>query len=55
MTDNEMVGQHHGLNGHEFEQALGVGEGWEMFFWYSLAFSMIEWLYGCMDFWLYVT
>ena len=24
MTDNEMVGWHHGLNGHEFEQALGV-------------------------------
>ena len=23
----EMVGRHHRLNGHEFEQALGVGEG----------------------------
>ena len=22
-----MVGWHHRLNGHEFEQALGVGEG----------------------------
>ena len=22
-----MVGQHHQLDGHEFEQALGVGEG----------------------------
>ena len=22
MTENEMVGGHHGLNGHEFEQAL---------------------------------
>ena len=22
-----MVGRHHSLNGHEFEQALGVGEG----------------------------
>ena len=22
-----MVGWHHGLNGHKFEQALGVGEG----------------------------
>ena len=22
-----MVGWHHGLDGHEFEQALGVGEG----------------------------
>ena len=27
MTENEMVGQHHRLNGHEFEQALGVGDG----------------------------
>ena len=25
MTKDEMVGQHHCLNGHEFEQALGVG------------------------------
>ena len=22
-----MVGRHHRLNGHEFEQALGVGDG----------------------------
>ena len=27
MTENEMVGWHHGLNGHEFEQALGDGDG----------------------------
>ena len=27
MTDNEMVGWHHQLNGHEFEQMLGDGEG----------------------------
>ena len=27
MTEDEMVGWHHPLNGHEFEQALGVGEG----------------------------
>ena len=26
-TEDEMVGWHHGLNGHEFEQALGVGDG----------------------------
>ena len=25
--ENEMVGWHHWLNGHEFEQALGDGEG----------------------------
>ena len=27
MTEDEMVGQHHQLNGHEFEQVLGVGDG----------------------------
>ena len=27
MTEDEMVGRHHWLNGHEFEQALGDGEG----------------------------
>ena len=27
MTNNEMVGWHHQLYGHEFEQAPGVGDG----------------------------
>ena len=27
MTEDEMVGWYHLLNGHEFEQALGVGDG----------------------------
>ena len=27
MIEDKMVGWHHRLNGHEFEQALGVGEG----------------------------
>ena len=27
MTEDEMIGWHHQLNGHEFEQALGVGDG----------------------------
>ena len=26
MTEDEMVGWHHRLNGHEFEQAPGVGD-----------------------------
>ena len=26
MTEDEMVGWHHQLDGHEFEQALGVGK-----------------------------
>ena len=27
MTEDEMVGWHHRLNGHEFEQTVGDGEG----------------------------
>ena len=27
MTEDKMVGWHHQLNGHEFEQAPGDGEG----------------------------
>ena len=27
MTENEMVGWHHQLDEHEFERALGVGDG----------------------------
>ena len=26
-TEGEMVGWHHRLDGHEFKQALGVGDG----------------------------
>ena len=33
MTEDEMVGWHHLLDGHEFEQALGVdGQGSLVFF-----------------------
>ena len=27
MTEDEMIGWHHQLDGHEFKQALGVGDG----------------------------
>ena len=27
MTEVQMVGQHHQLDGHKFQQALGVGDG----------------------------
>ena len=27
MTENEIVGWHHRSNGHEFEEASGVGDG----------------------------
>ena len=29
MTEDEMAGWHHQLNGHEFEQAAVVGDGQE--------------------------
>ena len=29
MTEDEMVGRHHQFDGHEFEQALGIGDGQE--------------------------
>ena len=35
MTEDEMVGWHHWLNGHEFEQAPGDGEGQESLACYS--------------------
>ena len=30
MTEDELFGLHHQLNGHDFEQALGVGDGQEI-------------------------
>ena len=30
MTEDEMVGWHHRLDGHELEQAPGVGDGQEV-------------------------
>ena len=30
MTEDEVVGWHHRLNGHEFEQALGDREAWHV-------------------------
>ena len=41
MTENVMVGWHHRLDGHEFEQALVVGDGEG-----SLACSS---LWGCKE------
>ena len=40
-TENEMVGWHHQLHGHEFEKALGVGDGQG-----SLAYCS---LWGCKE------
>ena len=36
MTEDEMVGWHHGLNGPEFGPALGVGDGQGSLVCYSL-------------------
>ena len=36
MTENEIVGWHHQLNGHEFEQAPGDGEGHRSLACYSM-------------------
>ena len=35
MTEDETIGWHRRLNGHEFDQALGVGEGQESLVCYS--------------------
>ena len=34
MTEDEMAGWHHQLNGHEFQQALGIGDGQGSLVWY---------------------
>ena len=36
MRENEMVGWHYRLNGHEFEQTPGVGDGQGSLVCYSL-------------------
>ena len=47
-TEDEMVGWHHWLNGHEFEQAPGVGDGQGSLTccspWDHKASDMTEWL-----------
>ena len=50
MTEDEMVGWHHWLNGHEFEQTPGVGEGQEGLAccspWGRKELDTTEWLNG---------
>ena len=51
-TENEMVGWHHWLNGHEFEQTLGNSEGqgsllcWNP--WSTKESDLTEWLNNCL-------
>ena len=40
MTEDEMIGWHHRLNGHEFEQALGVGDDREA--WHAAAHGVAK-------------
>ena len=48
LTEDEMIGWHHQLNAHEFEQALGVGDGQGSLaccsLWGSKEVDMTEWL-----------
>ena len=48
MTENEMAGWHHQLDGHEFAQALGAGDGQGRLMWCSpwgpKESDMTEWL-----------
>ena len=54
-TEDEMVGWHHQLNGHEFEQVLGVGDGQGSLVWCSPCsckeLDTTEWLHwsDCKD------
>ena len=54
MTEDEMVGWHHWPNGHEFEEALGVGDGQGSLACYSpwgrKEWDITEWLN-----WMHVT
>ena len=40
MTEDRMIGWHHQLNGHEFEQAPGVGDGQEA--WHAAVHGVIK-------------
>ena len=40
MTEDAMVGWHHQLDGHEFEQAPGVGDGQEA--WHAVVHGMAK-------------
>ena len=42
MVEDEMVGWHHQLNGHEFEQSLGDSEGQGNLVWWCSAWGCKE-------------
>ena len=63
MTEDEMVGWHHRLNGHAFEQALGYDKGQGSLAcyipWGHKELDTTEWLNKnisvCMNMWVYLT
>ena len=54
MTEDEMVGWHHWVNGHEFEQAPGIGDGvakswiW-LSYWTELSLALMDTLSLCLS------
>ena len=55
MTEGERVGWHHWLNGHEFEQALGVGDGQGgLACCYSWGHKELTWLTDCIILSVYI-
>ena len=60
MTEDEMVGWHHWLDGYEFEQALGVGDGqgslaccspWVLRIRYDWVTELIDWYWMFLSPW----
>ena len=45
-TEDEMVGWHHSLDGHEFEQSPGVGDGQGSLAWGCRESTELNWLVG---------
>ena len=55
MAEDDMVGWHHRLDGHEFEHALGVGDGQGSLGCYTLLlrFNFVPYIPWLIDFQLF--
>ena len=53
MTEDEMVGWQHQFYGHEFEQALGVGDGQGSLEWYSSWNTRANQQPACVHSWIF--
>ena len=49
MTEDELVGWHHRLGGHELEQALGTGDGQGSLAWPDAVFGFTKSWKGLSD------